>query len=72
MDDNVYWLKLWSMVGFCACIFVVLGVVSGALADHQITNLVKAGANPIAARCAIKGMDSSVHLICDHSLVAPR
>jgi hypothetical protein len=52
MDENVFWLRLWSVV-LTAFTLIMLGLVfSNIREDALIADMVKNGVDPIAARCA--------------------
>jgi hypothetical protein len=53
MDENVFWLRLWSTVAAAiVTIAAIVGLVSVRHSDI-IANMVEKGASPIEARCAI-------------------
>jgi len=75
MDENKFWVRIWSMViAFFACVVITLGV-SSMVADYHMRLLIEQGVDPIAANCAItgvKGAEGSKLLICEKAIAAPR
>ena len=59
MDDNTYWATIWKLV---AISFAALVMTIGGCTVHQqtkVTELVRAGADPIKARCGVVGVTGS-------------
>jgi hypothetical protein len=53
MNDNEFWLRLWCVVGIVFAAVVALGVSSSVVDSYFVAKMVKAGADPVAARCAL-------------------
>ena len=64
MDENQFWATIWKTA---ATAFSVLVVTVGGCSMNQqfrIVDLVADGADPIAAQCAIYGVESSNAAVC--------
>ena len=58
MEENTFWLRLWQSVSV-ALVLVVLTIAGcNARQATAIERLVKDGADPIKAACAIQGSGS--------------
>lgn len=74
MSDNKFWL---SLLGIVACtVLVGLALVLAAVyyADERVERMVRAGAHPIDARCAIYGFghNTEVSMICQQRVLQGR
>lgn len=59
MEENAFWLRLWQS-GAVALVLIVLTVAGcNARQVTAIERLVKDGADPVKAACAIQGSGSS-------------
>lgn len=71
MPENIFWLRLWQsvIVGLC----VVVACISGCVAhsNNTIEALVKSGADPIKANCAVYGLSNSSSAACVASMIKP-
>lgn len=59
MDDNQFWATIWGCV--TAVVISVVATIGGCTAyeDHLIGEAIKAGADPIDARCGVAGTSNS-------------
>lgn len=60
MDDNKYWVSIWALVIFGLGFLATLCTINEIDNNKTILNMVKAGANPIDAKCAISPSTSTV------------
>ena len=65
MDDNKFYLGVWAILGTVAITLVLCISIGNQVSNTKMVDMVKAGADPIAANCAIVGMSYS-QIICDH------
>lgn len=57
MDDNNFWVVVWSLVSAVLIVIAVATGVSSAYSDSVMLKMVEKGATPIAARCGVYGAD---------------
>lgn len=61
MNDNEYWLKIFKYCTAAACVFVTLAFASCQHTKFQVVEMVKAGATPAQADCALSsGRDIAI------------
>ncbi|MFI4963625.1 MAG: hypothetical protein ACHP6H_07205 [Legionellales bacterium] len=67
MDNNKFWLGVWAICGTVLITLMLCISVSNQSSNEKILEMVKVGADPIAANCAIVGLNNySTPVICDH------
>lgn len=59
MDDNKFYIGCWSLativfLTICGCI-----TATGILEDRAVVEMVKAGADPLVAACAVSSTDTT-------------
>lgn len=59
MNDNKFWVIVWSLLTTALVVLVVATGVSSAYSEDIMLKMVEKGATPIAARCAVYGADRS-------------
>lgn len=51
MDENQFWIKIWSIIAICFCV-LTLSISGCNINKHEkISEAVKQGSDPIAASC---------------------
>ena len=68
MDKYDKLMVIWALV---ACVFVAAGTTFSCADDRrQIARAIESGADPVLARCAIKGSGTNTGstLLCDRAL----
>lgn len=53
MEDNKFWFSLWTVISLAVVAIIITALTACYHSEKHIVELVKAGANPIEARCAI-------------------
>lgn len=53
MDDNRFWLSLFTMVSVCLVGITALLTYSAHLEDDKLMQMVKAGSEPLRVKCAL-------------------
>lgn len=48
-----YWLRFWGIVGIMFVMAIAIPATCTMHANYKVTQMVKAGADPVAAGCAI-------------------
>lgn len=64
MDENVFWLRLWQTVGATIVCVVLSAGGCTAHTDYRIATAIEAGADPLAARCALSVHASGTDPVC--------
>lgn len=63
-SSDLFWLRLWQSVTVGV---VVIALTIGAVTvntDRMVTEMVKGGADPVAAKCAVDGSASFMGALC--------
>lgn len=59
MNDNNFWVTVWSLLTVALVVLVVATGISSAYSESTMLKMVEKGATPIAARCGVYGVDRS-------------
>lgn len=51
LDDNVFWLALWSFLGSCVTVVLCFLIYRGVHTDSIVAGLVQKGYDPQAINC---------------------
>ena len=62
-SDNKFWLGVCALIAFGVSVLILSITLGNQLTNAKIVEMVKAGANPIAAHCAI-AINSSQDAVC--------
>lgn len=57
--ENTFWFALWTMAAGSVLLLFTLAAYSSHLEDKKLVEMVKSGANPLIAKCALSSMESS-------------
>lgn len=58
-SDSKYWLSIWTLVATVIVTLIITIALYNIKSNQQIVDMVKDGADPIAARCALTGMNTN-------------
>ena len=58
MDDNKFYIGCWSIVATTVVLIVAIIGFANLQSKSAVLEMVKAGADPIAAACAVGQLDS--------------
>ena len=64
MNENKFWLCLWSLGAGVVSVLIIAVAISGACSDRQVTELIATGTDPIKAHCAIYGGRTGNEAMC--------
>lgn len=64
MDDNQYWIRIWSIVSASLLALFAIILVHDAYESLLVTEMINKGTNPIEARCAFRGGNSNPDVMC--------
>lgn len=64
MQDNIFWSVVWGIVALCVITLIL--VVGGieVQSNNTMLQMVEKGVDPIKARCAVYGGQSSNAALC--------
>lgn len=60
MNDNEFWVSIWKVIAVTFIAVIVSGVTSCQMTNSRITEMVKAGADPIDAMCAVSSESTQI------------
>lgn len=63
-SEGSSYIRVWLIVAFVVTTLIVSTAFVSYHGDERVEKMVLAGADPIAARCAIGGFSQSNELIC--------
>jgi hypothetical protein len=58
MDDNKFWLSIWTVVALCMTAVLICLIFGDQRADRLVADMVAKGIDPVAARCGISGFQN--------------
>ena len=53
MEENKFWLSIWSIVVIFLLGCITLGTIASHLERQELVNMVEQGADPMRAACAL-------------------
>lgn len=62
MDENQFWVRVWGIVGSVVVVLAAMLFATSVKETRSIEAMVKAGADPVRAACAIR--KSSTDAVC--------
>lgn len=67
-EENLFWLATWRVIGAVVVGLAVTIASCDAHRTYRISEAIKAGVNPLAAKCALDRPEGSAILICAKEL----
>lgn len=64
MDDNTFLLRIWRLAAGTICVLVVSIAGCSANDSRILAQMVRNGADPIAARCALGNLSTTGQVVC--------
>ncbi len=65
MNDEYFWIFCWGIAAAALVSIVAISQISSQATNAKMVEMVKAGANPIAAECALTGAGTHEALCLD-------
>lgn len=62
MDENKFWINIWSIVSLCFIILVMGFTTYNINSTNKLHDLISKGVDPISAKCAVSPSSLDVSL----------
>lgn len=67
MSENEFWAFVWKLCGVVVCVLIVTIGAASSYTNKKVVDAIEAGADPVAASCALVGKVES-QILCYHAL----
>ncbi|OWT55240.1 hypothetical protein [Candidimonas nitroreducens] len=68
MEDNKFWLGFWAIAAVLGVVIATYIAITTNHTTDKIAEMVKAGADPVLAACAVTGMPAGLCAQCAATL----
>jgi hypothetical protein len=63
-NDQKFWVSVWGLVAVILIVLMSLAFANGQANNKTVIELVKLGADPVAATCAVNGIGQTNIAVC--------